>query len=150
MLCSFAMMGNSRHRYQCGPVIQKHFPLTHIAPNPECGQVDGQVVLLCLRSHTTFSLGEKQQQLLMYICCAFITNVMVWSCRRDLYLMCYLCMLGAVVRVGFSTTNIWAVTLENRNTVFDKTLQLTDHLTLCKAVSSCWYFRVKNDTIQFF
>lgn len=58
MLCSFAMMGNSRHRYQCGPVIQKHLPFTHIAPNPECGQVDCQVVLLCLRSDKQFFKGK--------------------------------------------------------------------------------------------
>lgn len=48
MFCSFAMMGNSRYRHQCGPVIQKYLPFTNITPNPECGQVHCQVVLLGL------------------------------------------------------------------------------------------------------
>lgn len=52
MFCCFAMMGNSRYRHQCGPVIQKYLPFTNITPNPERGQVHCQVVLLGLRKKT--------------------------------------------------------------------------------------------------
>lgn len=49
LLCGFAVVGSSRYRHQGRPVLQKHLPLTHIAPDPERCQVHSQVVLLSLK-----------------------------------------------------------------------------------------------------
>lgn len=48
---SFTVVGSvcGRHcRDDCRPLLQKHLPLTHIAPDPECCQVYCQVVFLSL------------------------------------------------------------------------------------------------------
>lgn len=56
LLCSFTVVGSSRHRYQRGPVLQKHLPLTHVTPDPERRQVHCQVVLLSLKNTYSQSL----------------------------------------------------------------------------------------------
>lgn len=48
LLCGFAVVGCSRYGHQGRPVLQKHLPLTDVAPDPERGQVHCQVVLLSL------------------------------------------------------------------------------------------------------
>lgn len=53
LIGGFTVMGGSRHRHQSRPVLQKHLPLTHITPDPECCQIHSQVVLLSLKeTHT--------------------------------------------------------------------------------------------------
>lgn len=50
------MCSRHRHRHQGGPLFQKHLPLTHITPDPECRQVHCQVVLLGLAEMFTQSM----------------------------------------------------------------------------------------------
>lgn len=76
LICSFTVVGGGRERHQRGPVLQKHLPLAHIAPDPERGQVHSQVVLLCLKktSHiiviftfmTNYHKGENGEEQQLY------------------------------------------------------------------------------------
>lgn len=49
LLCGFAEVGGSRYGDQGRPVLQEHFALAHVTPDPERCQVHCKVVLLGLK-----------------------------------------------------------------------------------------------------
>lgn len=59
LLCGFAVVRSSGNRDQRRPVLQKHLPLAHVTPDPECCQVHRQVVLLSLKKGDTYTYNHS-------------------------------------------------------------------------------------------
>lgn len=100
------MVRSSGHGHQQGPVLQKHFTLTHIAPDPKCCQVHRQVVLLGLKNKDAVINGLFDTHGIS------IATIQAEAVRHKRGF--YLCMLGAVIREGLSTANVLTVILWSR------------------------------------